>query len=286
MSRMTPSLLRFRRTGSFLARWLAPALLAFLMAGIGVPRAAQAQTAASVVENMKQSFLNQFEGLDTYVVETDLYTSYNRRVEGANPPEFESRTQLKGQSQAIGGMGSASQSQYGQFYRLADHARHAGIETVDGRRCHILRVDDPGKLNADLQGQANQITYYIDADSYQPRRMQFEMQGQSGQSVPQSVTVTMQDYRTVDDLTLPWKIQIQTNLNETLSAQQRRQLQEMKEQMEQMDEEQRQMMERMMGDQMKQMEQMMSGEPMVVQVQSVTVNEPLPEGVFDSGSNR
>jgi hypothetical protein len=46
------------------------------------------------------------------------------------------------------------------------------------------------------------------------------------------------------------------------------------------------MMERMMGDQMKQMEQMMSGEPMVVQVQSVAVNEPLPDGIFDSGSNR
>jgi hypothetical protein len=75
-------------------------------------------------------------------------------------------------------------------------------------------------------------------------------------------------------------------LNETLSDQQRRQLQEMKEQMEQMDEEQRQMMERMMGDQMEQMEQMMSGEPMIVQVQSVTVNEPLPEGIFDNGSNR
>jgi hypothetical protein len=56
--------------------------------------------------------------------------------------------------------------------------------------------------------------------------------------------------------------------------------------MEQMDEEQRQMMERMMGDQMKQMEQMMSGEPMVVQVQSVAVNEPLPDGIFDKGSNR
>jgi hypothetical protein len=39
-------------------------------------------------------------------------------------------------------------------------------------------------------------------------------------------------------------------------------------------------MEKMMGDKMEMMQQMMSGEPIVVEVQSVEVNVELPDGVF------
>jgi hypothetical protein len=51
-------------------------------------------------------------------------------------------------------------------------------------------------------------------------------------------------------------------------------------QMENMPEQQRKQMERMMGDQMKTMKQMMSGEPVVIEVQSVKVNTEIPSGIF------
>jgi len=283
MTRILPPFHRADLWRTFLLR---PAALCLLVTALAGLQLVQAQSAASVVAEMESRFLAQFETIDTYVVETDLYTSYNRRVEGSDPPKFESQTQIKGQGQELGGMGSASQSQYEQFYQLADHARHTGMETVDGQRCHVLRVDDPSKLESSLEGRAEHLTYYIDAGTYRPLRMQFEMKAQAGQAAPQSVTVNLKDYRSVNGLTLPWTIEIQTNLGETMSAEQRQQIKEMQEQMKQMDEEQRQMMERMMGDQMKQMQQMMSGEPISVQVQSVTVNEPLPNGVFEGGSNR
>jgi hypothetical protein len=38
----------------------------------------------------------------------------------------------------------------------------------------------------------------------------------------------------------------------------------------------------MMGDQMQMMKQMMSGEPIVVEVQSVQVNTTLPDGMFSN----
>lgn len=263
----------------------------FSVAGLGLlvlgalsPSSARGQTAASVIAEMKTRYLDQFEQVDTYMVETDLYTSYHRKIDGSSPPNFESTTQVKGQSQAVSGMGSATQSPYGQLYGLEEHARHTGMADVDGRRCHVLQVDDPSKLDASLQGNATQIRYFIDAETYTPRRMQFEMQPQTGQAAPQQVTVTMKNYKTVEDLTLPWTIEIQSNVNETLSEQQKQQIKEMQEQMKQMDEEQRQMMERMMGDQMEQMQKMMSGEPIVVQVQQVSVNTPLPDGVFGDGS--
>jgi hypothetical protein len=65
-----------------------------------------------------------------------------------------------------------------------------------------------------------------------------------------------------------------------LSEKQRRQMEQAMAQMENMPEQQRKQMEQMMGNRMEMMKQMMSGEPVVVEVQSVQVNVELPEGMF------
>jgi hypothetical protein len=65
-----------------------------------------------------------------------------------------------------------------------------------------------------------------------------------------------------------------------MSEQQRQKMQQLMQQMENMPEQQRKQMERMMGDQMKTMKQMMSGEPVVIEVQSVKVNTEIPSGIF------
>ena len=243
---------------------------------------AQAQTARSVVQEMKNTYLAQFGDIDTYVVETDLYTSYHRKTDSGNGLEFESATQMKGQSQTFTGMGTATQGQFDQFDKIGEHGRHMGMETVNGTSCHVLRVDDPSKIDGRLGDNAESLTYYVSASDYLPRRMEFRMKPQPETPTPQMVSVDLNDYQTVSGLTLPWRMEMKTNLNESMSPQQKQQLQEMKKQMEQMDEEQRKMMKRMMGDQMKQLERMMAGEPTVITVQNVTVNQPLPDGVFGS----
>jgi hypothetical protein len=274
---------RLDRASSSLCRLLAPVVLCALLASLLTVPSAQAQTAQSVVEQMKATYLDQFEDVDTYVIETDLYTAYHKKTSNSPSPEFKTATQMKGQDQMFGGMGTATQGQFDQFDKIAEHGEHRGMETVDGTSCHVLFVDDPSTVNSDLGPNTESMTYYVSADDYHPRRMEVVMapRDRNGTGTPQKVTLNLSNYKTVDGLTLPWRMEMQTNLNETMTPQQKQRLEAMKKQMEQMDEKQRKMMKRMMGDQMKQLERMMSGKPTVITVQNVTVNEPLPEGVFE-----
>jgi ClpP class serine protease len=73
-------------------------------------------------------------------------------------------------------------------------------------------------------------------------------------------------------------MEIQFDLN--MSKQQRQQMKQMMEKMKNMPEQQRERMQQMMGGQMDMLKQMMSDEPMVIEVQNVSVNANLPDGIF------
>jgi len=83
----------------------------------------------------------------------------------------------------------------------------------------------------------------------------------------------MKDYRTVDGVSLPFRMEMITDM----SDEQRQQMEQMKQQLESMPEAQRERMQKMMGDQM---EKLMNNEPIVIEVQEVIVNGDIPEGVF------
>jgi outer membrane lipoprotein-sorting protein len=262
-----------------LRRTLAVLLPLLLLAPV-----AQAQSAASVVNEMRAWYENEFASIDTYVVETNLYTAYHRKVEDGERPEFETVTRLNGQDRSFAGMSpSTTQGPFDYIDALAEHGTHAGMETIDGTPCHILRVDDPSKLDASLGANAKQLTYYVSADDSRPRRMVFTVQV-NDEADPQDVTVNLSDYRTVDGLTLPWTMEMKTNLGASLTPEQRKELEAMRTKLKNMPERQRKIMERMMGDQMEQLEKMASGEPTVIEVKNVSVNPPIPDDVFGGNS--
>jgi outer membrane lipoprotein-sorting protein len=275
-----------------------------------VPPAA-AQSVESVVDRMKQRYRDQIASVDNYVVETDLYTSYHRKVMKDGTPSFETATRLKGQGGGTpfgGAQSPASQAQFEHLDRLARHATYGGTETVDGAPAHVLRVDDPSKVDPSMSSRAERLTYYVDAEQYLPVRIQMEMppmqggpmgggaasppggsaQGGSAQGEasgpPQRVTIDLLDYRSVEGLMIPYTMKIETNLDETLTPQQRQQLEQLQKKLEQMPESQRKQMERMLGDQMERLQKMAAGEPTTIQVRDVRVNEGLPDGVFSESS--
>jgi hypothetical protein len=242
---------------------------------------APAQTVASVVDNMQARYERQMETVDTYVVETNLYTSYNKKVMTDGEPTYQTQTKMKSQ----GGMGFSStgtpSSAYGlQFDRLREHATYAETETIDGTRCHVLQVNDPSKVNPEMKGDgAERMTYYVDAEQHVPVRMVMKQKTQNSRGPgPSSVTVNMKDYQTTNGLTLPHRMEIQLQMN--MSEQQRKKMERMMKKMENMPKQQREQMEKMMGDQMESMRRMMSGKPIVVTVQDVKVNVDLPKGTF------
>jgi hypothetical protein len=232
---------------------------------------------------MRTQYEAQLDAVDTYIVETNLYTSYNKKVMRDGSPTYESRTQMTGQSSNSFASGTTPSAAYGlQLDRLTQHATYEGTETINGVRCHVLHVDDPSAVNPDMSAaDAESMTYYIDAERSVPARILMKPKGQGPQGPkPSSVTINMRDYRTTDGLTLPYRMEFQISMD--MSEQERQQMEMAMKQMENMPEAQRKQMESMMGDQMQMMKQMMSGEPIVVEVQSVQVNTTLPDGMFSN----
>lgn len=241
---------------------------------------AAAQSVASVVDQMQARYEQQLESVDTYIVETNLYTSYSRKTRQNGTPTYQTQTQLKGSGTTPFASTTTPSSAYGlQFDQLKQHATYAGTETIDGARCHILQVDAPSKVDPDMGAEAERVTYYVDATRHVPVRMLMQTKP-SGGDEPQasSVTINLKKYTTTDGLTLPHRMEIQ--FETSMSAQQRQQMQQLLDKMEQMPEQQRKQMEQMMGDQMEMMKQLVSGEPIVIEVQRVQVNTEIPDGIF------
>jgi len=245
---------------------------------------AAAQSVASVVDKMQARVKKQTETVDTYIVETNLYTSYNKKVMKGGEPSYKTETEMKGQGSSSIASTSTPSTAYGlQFDRLKKHATYAGTETVNGTRCHVLKVDDPSKVNPDTsKGDAESMTYYVDAKRYVPARMvvkQKTKKRKRGGPQASSVTINMKNYKTTDGLTLPYRMEFQVDMD--MSEKQRKQMKMMMQKMENMPEQQRKRMKQMMGEgQMEMVKQMMSGEPIVVDVQNVKVNVDLPKGTF------
>ncbi len=241
---------------------------------------ASAQSVASVVDDMQAAYDRQLETVDTYIVETNLYTAYNRKVMQGGGPTYRTRTRMKGSEASSFAANTTPSAAYGmQFDALRQHATHAGTEPIGGTRCHVLQVENPSAVDSDMGESAERLTYYVDAE----RSVPVQMVMQNTPSGPQgpggaSVTVNFTNYQTTDGLTLPHRMEIQVATD--MSEEQRRQMQQMMEKMEQLPEQQRKQMEKMMGNQMEMMKQVMSGEPIAIEVQSVQVNVDLPDGVF------
>lgn len=235
-----------------------------------------AQSVESVVSAMEDTYRSQMESVDTYILETDMYTSYHRKVEGGDAFSMENVTQVKGQESMP--MQSTPVTGTNSMIDLSDdlrqHATYSGSETLDGTRCHVLTIDDPSQLKSGMAGSdIDQIRYFVNADTHQPRRMVVS----SSSGGPSTMTVDMLDYRTVKGLSMPHRMEFTAEL----PPEQRKQMEAAFAQLEQMPPEQREQAMQMMGDQMQQMKNMMSGEPMVVTVTSLKVNVPLPDGIFD-----
>lgn len=247
----------------------------------GLPSPASAQSVASVVDDMQSRYEQQMETVETFIVETNLYTSYNKRVIQDGTPTYRTRTQRNDRGREVfASSGAPSITHNLPFEGLRKHAVYAGTETIDGVRCHVLQVDDPSNVNPEMgEDNAESMTYYIDSERHVPVRMVVKQKAQNSRGpAPSGITLNMKNHQTTDGLTLPHRMELQ--FETTMSEQQRRQMQKMVQKMKNLPEQQREQMEKRMDEQMVTMRQIMSGDPVVIEVQDVRVNVDLPEGTF------
>jgi len=250
---------------------------------------ATAQSVESIVEEMRLQYEEQLETVDNYVVETDMYTAYHRKTIQDGRPTFETVTQTSEETilSEMDTSPTASTAMDPAFFdRLASHATYAGTETVNGVESHVLQVDEPAALYEDAnQEDLREGMYYVDVDDYVFSRIRMVAPQDDPNRKDRTFTIDFSDYQTTDGVTVPHTMTMQMDLN--LSEEERRQMEKMRRKLEQMSEQQREQMKRMMGDQFEQMQQMIQGEPTTIEVQSVRVNEGIPDGIFsDSGSGQ
>lgn len=278
-----------------IARALGAPLLALLLTAVGLVPAAPAQSVDAVVDAMKARYQEQLETVDTYIMETDAYTSYHRKVTHNGEATYETQTRW-GDQEGLFGQGAntmpSPQPGLSQLDELAQHASYLGTETLDGQSVHVLRVDDPSVLAPEEEQTPDEMTgemrLYIDADRHVPLMMEYDVEIEEGGQVREMhPRITMSDYRTVDGLTLPWMMQMRMeDLDASISPEEREEarqgLEEMEAQMAEMPAEQREMMEGMMDNQMEQLRQILDEGTIefTVEVQDVQVNVPIPDGVF------
>jgi len=273
--------------------------LLFVLLLIGTAPAA-GQSVQAVVDAMKARYQQQLETVDTYVIETNQYTSYYRKTTRGGQPMYETAMRWQGEgSDLFRGAGATPslQPSLSQLDTLAQVATYEGTETIDGRRCHVLRIDDLTALSdsrmpamAGVPDNPGSMRMYIDADRSVPLRMDMEVTTtQGGDTQTLQPRVAFSDYRTTDGLTLPWMMEMtMESVNASISPEEREQarqsLEELEARMKELPEAQRRMMEGMMEGQMEQLRSILDDGSIrfTVEVQSVEVNVPLPDGVFDS----
>lgn len=248
------------------------------------PHTAPAQSAQSIAEEMKARYQEQLQNVDNYIVETSMYTSYHRKImKEDGTPSLETEVRMKGESSLVTSLGNApttTSSKPAYYEDLSENATYAGSETVNGLKCHVLRVTN----TSDMDSEAQDMTYYVDAERYMPVRIKMTQAPEKGGGKPTEVVVNFGDYRTTKGITLPWRTTMQMKMD--MSEQQRQQMKKMMEQMKNLPESQRKMIEKQMPMSFDRMKEIMSGEPTTIEVKSVRVNEGIPEGIFASGNGR
>lgn len=271
---------------------LLPLLLALVPAAL-------AQTAEEVMREALARYGSEMADVRDYTLTQEIIgnevTTYAERTEGGGPLAYTYYVVTPGGLYDVSeGESSAPSQPFVMLDRVADEARYVGKEEVGGVRAHVLAVDDFGDIareagaippQADGEFDIDEATFYLGTDDYRLRKMTMEgTMTNDGRTSPVRFETVFSDFRTVDGFTTPFRTEMtmrgmEGQMSDAEREDARRQLEEARQQMDQMPPAQRQMMERMMGDQLEKLEQMLGGEgfAMEIVVTDVAVNTGRPE---------
>jgi len=264
-----------------------PAVALVATLSTAAPLSLAAQSAPDVLRTAVERYEARHEGIDNYtLVQT---------VMGFESTTYFERDTIDGRvvflPQSTTGSEATQpmpESPWASFAELEERAEHAGFETIDDVRAHVIEITDLEGLElwspspAAVQFQPGMLTLLIGEDDSLLRKM--VMTGSTAPGGPQNVTFTalFSDYRDVDGLTHPFRTEFDVEgLQSQLSEEEMASMQEMMQQMQNMPEAQQEMMRRMMGDQFEQIERMLGEATMArtIEIKEIRVNAGPPGGV-------
>jgi hypothetical protein len=268
-------------------------LTAALVIPLALPVAARAQSAADILNRMLSEYERRSQGVENYTIVQETMgmetVTYFEKETVDGHPVFRLR------STRAGGMVMTEHDSeadgWDEFYSLApqmiSRAEYEGRDQIEGRAVHVVVVNDldeigfgqgPAPEDADFQPERGR--FYVDADQWVVRRMEFEgsMTAQDETHDVKSVA-DFSDFREIDGMLHPFLMDVTVEgFGEAMDPEMRGQLAEMKRELEQMPEAQRKMVEQMMKAQMENLEQMgdEGGMKIQIKVKELRVNAGPP----------
>lgn len=258
-----------------------------LLAAATVLQPLSAQSAQDVLETALERYEARMEGIQNYTVtQTVMGQTQTTRFE---------RTMVDGHPvyRPPGAEDSPWQDPHVFMEKLAGKATLQGTETVDGEACHVVvfqdltREDFEGMSPEPIEEQdmpwtPEEMTLCLDTDESIVRRMAFTGTVEAdGEKRPFDMQVHLTDYREVDGLVHPFRMEMNMKgvpgMGGQDQARMKKAMEQMKQQMDQMPPEMRKRMKK----KMQKMQQMMGGEDgmnVTVEVQEIRVNEGASSG--------
>lgn len=289
------------------------AILVGVILHTGTPALAQSsssvQSVEGVVEQMRAQYQRWTNGLRTLttistvhesVVPFDSVVTFQERTSGGSEPTYETTSRILGGREDLppelhGSARVDFLTTYREIYRLfEDSTRYVGTETLGGEQMHVLEVSQLTSFYRELMAggggsyemDARNGRFYVDADDWTVRQVEMDVviQRRDSPHTVQAVT-TLSDYRTVDGLTYPSRIE--TVMNNMVSPSERKRMKErvaeIEKQLESLPEQRRAQMEKTMGGQLERMRQLMDGSvEMAIQIEHVEINGPRPSVLEES----
>jgi hypothetical protein len=272
----------------------APLSVAVLAASVALlPAHGVAQSASDIVERMLSEYARRVAEVDNYTLVQQTMgfetVSYFEKEIVDGRPVFRSRSSVT----ALGVTAEVSEDNgvddvYAIGEELGRRGRYAGVRSVDDYDLHVIEVSDLTGLDfgADLAPDSDfrpkSGTFFLDVDTYVPRRLEFvgSLTNEEGVHDITSI-IEMGDYREVQGMLVPHRTVVTIEgLGEAIDAETRAQFEEMQRELENLPPQQRAMVEQMMAGQLEQFRSMMAGEdaPMTFQalVTAVRVNQGPP----------
>ncbi len=256
------------------------------------------EQAVEILQAAREAYEETVEGVDDFVLVTDSYTSYHRKVEEDGRSYFEVKIELdEGDQPELPPTTFDEDFFSSQLYQEAlQKASYGGITELDNREVHLLEIteieglvedfelDDPTDMELQ-EDTIERVRVYFDTDEYLLRGIDFSVRTVAeGQEIELDVEVRHEDYQEVEGLVIPFRtVSRIKGLSETLTEEQLQQaeigMQEMQQQLEQMPPEQREVAEAMMQEQIEQFQQMLEQDQIehLVEVEEVKVNVGLEE---------
>lgn len=244
---------------------------------------------------MIEQYTNSIEDVETMMmitrmegfVETDPDTTYYRKVETDGFPTM----------QVVNSGSNTPATNYYNFQEnydaLVANSTYEGTETVNGRRAHVLFIEDVTALYDDMvttpeaqqqqqQAEPQSGRMYIDAEDYIPIRMNFDI-NYDGEYTG-SADMVMSDIRNIDGMLIPFMMEMRIEgISGSMSAEDmaeaQQSMKDLEEQMENASGLQKRILERAVKPQMERLQKMLAEGAMTMTtiIEDVQTNITIPE---------